>query len=850
MRTQRAGSDRAPPSNPLPPPPPPMPAVGARRSTRAFLPRAHKQAPRPPEPARVTRTAKRLAVSSHSHSHWLGWERAAADVSDDEDDDEGPKPRTPPREPSPEPPMSPRSFGAVYRRKRRQRPPAEAEPEYFGHGHGSRSGRRFGIVFTRKHKRPKLAPFSPGGGDILCSSSREFASRAGLLEDAHFPDGAASGRSAVLVVLMDASSPGSSSRFSRLLLPMLLWLRRRQRSHVRSLASFLLASPAVAPAFASHGVHFIRLQRQRASALLQRPTVVNCGWCELRGADPSRQPVLSLNFSALPLYFQGLHSVMALRFIYMPAVIRRAMGLVGGAEEGSYSRDHLVVDSGGSPSTGDATPAAGSSYGAVQDYVPLEQAPGVVLHGLRLKKHQRKRSSMRHPLSRRRRLTVRFSDKEFGVKEGAATSQAELQKTPLTGGPEVSEEPVQPKPAMEISLDLLENMDDSDVSTPMGPSGKQKRSFFKSPVDRTSERLALSEVRQNIDTFRCKANLLIIQADRCWREEGAEVMLELSNSNGWCVAVKLHGVTRVSLKPSEQRFYVVNRHTHAYVWAVEDGWKLEFPDKWDWLLFKELHIEGRERNSQGKIIPIPGVHEVSDGMGGTVADPFSRPVPDYIRTADDEVARALSRDSAYDMDSEDEEWLIQLKHGASDRRRTRLSQISYEDFEKLITVFEKDAYNNPEEANDVDQLLSRHPALGMGDNVLAIYEYWINKRDKKGTPLLRIFQGAPAVRRGRLSQKSSVKKKRSVKRPQRSQPGRGKPGFFLQGGEGEALQRVVEADRAAKQAVEKAVQLRSRAQALMERANLAAYKSVMAVRMAEAASVSNKCRDFVWRSLD
>lgn len=837
MRTQRAGSDRAPHL-----PPPPMPAVGARRSTRVFLPRAHKQAPRPPEPARVTRSAKRLAVSSHhhSHSHWLGWEHAG-NVSDD-DEDEDPKPRTPPRQPSPEQPMSPRSFGAVYRRKRRQRPPAE--PEDFGNVDGG-SDRRFGIVFTRKHKRPKLAPFSPG--DILCSSSREFASRAGLLEDAHFLDGASTGRCAVLVVLVDASSPGSSSRFSRFLLPVLPWLRRRQRSHVRSLASFLLASPAVATAFGSHGVHFIRLQSQRASALLQRPTV-NCGWCELRGADPSRQPVLSLNFSVLPSYFQGLHSVIALRFIYLPAVIRRAMGLVGGAEEESYSRDHLEVDS-GSPSTGDATPAVGS-YGAVQDYVPLEQAPGVVLHGLRLKKHQRKRSSMRHPLSRRRRLTVRFSDKEIGVKEGIVTSQMELQKPPLTGGPEVSEEPVQPKPAMEISLDLLENMDDSDVSTPMGPSGKQKRSFFKSPVDRTSERLALSKVRQNIDTFRCKANLLIIQADRCWREEGAEVMLELSNSNGWCVAVKLHGVTRVSLKPSEQRFYVVNRHTHAYVWAVEDGWKLEFPDKWDWLLFKELHIEGRERNSQGKIIPIPGVLEVSDGMGGTVADPFSRPMPDYIRTVDDEVARALSRDSAYDMDSEDEEWLIQLKHGASDRRRTRLNQISYEDFEKLITVFEKDAYNNPEEANDVDQLLSRHPALGKRDNVLAIYEYWINKRDKKGTPLLRIFQGAPAVRRGRLSQKSSVKKKRSVKRPQRSQSGRGKPGFFLQGGEGEALQRVVEADRSAKQAVEKAVQLRSRAQALMERANLAAYKSVMALRIAEAASVSNKCRDFVWRSLD
>lgn len=118
-------------------------------------------------------------------------------------------------------------------------------------------------MFTRKHKRAKLSPFSRGG-DVLCSSSREFASRVGLLEDAHFLDGAAGSRSAVLVVLIDPSRPGNSHRSSRFLLPVLPWLRQSQRSHVRSLASFLLASPAVATAFASHGVHFIRLQRQRA----------------------------------------------------------------------------------------------------------------------------------------------------------------------------------------------------------------------------------------------------------------------------------------------------------------------------------------------------------------------------------------------------------------------------------------------------------------------------------------------------------------------------------------------------------------------------------------------------------
>ncbi|KQJ88130.1 uncharacterized protein LOC100838503 isoform X2 [Brachypodium distachyon] len=806
-----------------------MPAVGTRRSTRVFVPKVPQ--PQPSEPARVRRSGKRLAISN---SHWLRWE--SKNAFHDNEHGEKPKPQTPMQ------PRSPptRSFGIVYSRKRCRRLPAEPKDDT-----------RFGIVFTRKDKRSKVAPFredtSSDLAAIPCSLSREFASRIGFL-DAHFLTPVAGVASQagddLLVVLIDTSFSGSTHQFLRLLLPVLRWMRHGQQSKIWNLASFL-SSAAVVTIFASHGLHFVKLQHQRASALLLR-TMVHCGWCELHDANQS-QPVLSVNFSAVPSYFQSLHSVIDLHSIYVPAGIRRSMGLVGGAEE-MYTEDPLEADS-WSPSTVDAEPAVDlrcdEPCRVVQDYVPLEQVAGVVMHGLKLKKHQRKRSSMRHPVNWHR-LAARFPDKAIGMKQGTLTSQTEL--SPALTGSEICLEPLQPKPALEISLDLLENMDDSDVSTPMGSNGKQKRSF-KSPIERTNERLALSEVRQNIDHFCCKANLLIIQADRCWREEGAVVMLELSNSNGWCVAVKLRGVTRVSLKPSEQRFYVVNRHTHAYVWAIEDGWKLEFSDKWDWLLFKELHIEGRERNSQEKMIPIPGVHEVSDGMGGIVTDPFSRPVPDYIRMVDDEVGRALSRDSVYDLDSEDEQWLIQLNHEASDRRSSNLNHISYEDFEKIITLFEKDIYNNPGVTTDVDQLLSRYPSLGKDDNVLSIYEYWTSKRYKKGAPLIRTFQGAP-VRRGRQSQKSSVKKKRSFMR-QRSQPGRGKPGIFLQdNAEEEALRRVVEAERAAKHAVETAVRLRSRAQSLMANANLATYKSVMALRIAEAASISNSCRDLVWRTLN
>ena len=64
-----------------------------------------------------------------------------------------------------------------------------------------------------------------------------------------------------------------------------------------------------------------------------------------------------------------------------------------------------------------------------------------------------------------------------------------------------------------------------------------------------------------------------------------------------------------------------------------------------------------------------------------------------------------------------------------------------------------------------------------------------------------------------------------------------------------ALQRVLDAERAAKQATEKAVGLRARAQALMANANLATYKSAMALRIAEAARVSDSYRDHVCRAL-
>ncbi|CAO2201238.1 unnamed protein product [Urochloa humidicola] len=823
-----------------------MPAAGARRSTRVFMPKAPKplQPQGQADPAtRVLRSGKRLAAD---RIRWDAKDAAAfnVDVGQEQQSqkEDPPKPVLPPLV---------KSFGIVYTRKRRRERQPAAED-----GDGSR---RFGIVYTRrKGKRLKVAPLRlpeepDASSDLVaaipCSSSQEFASRTGFL-DSHFSalvDGTAAHSGALtLVVLVDTSCSGSSHRFLSLLLSVLRWMcRSRQRGKVRSLATFVL-SAGVAAAFASQGVHFVKLQRQRASALLHRP-LVQCGWCALHGAKKSA-PLVSVIFSALPSYFWSLHSAVALDSMYLPAVIRQSSPLAGGAEE-IYPHTPLYVDY-GVQSTGISEPTADVSSeepcSVVQDHVPLEQVGGLVVHGLKLKKHQRKRRSMRHPRNRRR-LTSRLPDSGIGIKQSTAAIQTELKQP--SSRQELPVEPVQPKAALEISLDLLGNMDESDVSTPMG-STRRKRSSLKSPIDRMNERLALAKVRQNIDSVHSKANLLIIQADRCWREEGAEVMLELSDTNKWCIVVKIQGVTKYSLEPSDSRSHVINRHTQAYIWAVYDSWKLEFTDKWDWQLFKELHCVGRERNSQLKTIPIPGVHEVSDDMEGIVADPFSRPVPDYIKVVDDEVVRALSRDSVYDMDSEDERWLIQLNHADSNQSSSQRNHISYEDFEMIISIFEKDAYNNPQGTNDLGELLSRYPDLGKNGNVHDVFEYWTNKRSKRAAPLLRIFQGVP-LRRGHLSQKSAMKRKRSFKR-QRSQAGRGKPEALLQdhAEEEAALQRVAQAERAAKQAVETAIRLRNRAQTLMANAELATYKSVMALRIAEAARISDSSRDIVCTILD
>lgn len=253
-----------------------MPAAGARRSTRVFMPKAAKppQSQEHVDPAtRVLRSGKRLAAD---RIRWDAKEAAAFHVDINHGHDQQHQ-----KEDYPKPglPALTKSFGLVYRRKRRRRRRHPADEVVAEDEDGSR---RFGIVYTRrKGKRSKVSPLlvpqEPEvpcdiAAAIPCSSSREFASRTGFL-DAHFSalvDGVSTHSGVqTLVVLVDTSCSGSSHRLLGFLLPVLWWMRHsRQRGKFQNLATFIL-SAGVAVAFASHGVHFVKLQCQSAVSFQQ-----------------------------------------------------------------------------------------------------------------------------------------------------------------------------------------------------------------------------------------------------------------------------------------------------------------------------------------------------------------------------------------------------------------------------------------------------------------------------------------------------------------------------------------------------------------------------------------------------
>ncbi|XP_068660759.1 uncharacterized protein [Aristolochia californica] len=807
-----------------------MPSVGTRRSTRVFVPKSVKTSP-DADTVRVLRSGKRL-LSDTAKTHgedddWLKllgspgvdaadlrrWKRenrwqekemAEAEcnlVGVDNSGDvcversakgaQGVLPAKVDEE---------RMFGIVYSRKRRRA-----------------KDRMYGIQFVRKQRRRKGLPVLGTESGKLENCLRGFVCRWASL------------------VIFVKFSRSSLVRFERLFISVLSWMKRSQLG-LAEFAAFLL-SESMSVVFSQHGIHFAVQCNSRdhlPSGDSCRDTLSTDGICRVYGTCHF-VPSVSVNFSALPFYFMNLHVDMLIRSLCLPRLLANYLQSLLTSTRGDiivytdwtsrFFKEMCIHQRVSAFSTNSSQTRNMIHYGnkatnAIVGKVANRQ-------GVKFRRHKKRNSARlgrgpRHPLATR------------GLHG--------LVKLPSVADSFVSI--IVGKSCTAYDSDLFDGRDDYSVFSSPRPNGRRRKSVRYNPSEKLKElKSVLVDPKQNVDTIRCAANILVMQSDRCWRECGAEVMLENSDSKEWWLAIKTQSITRYLHKAQEMRPSTCNRFTHAMIWMGEDGWKLEFCDRKDWMIFKELYRECCERNLQAsavKIIPVPGVQEVVGYDNGDNV-PFVRPDV-YISVEDDEIQRALMADSLYyDMDSGDEEWLEELHCDFVASDNSEAGHISKDNFEKIMYAFEKAAYIHPDDVLlEESKAISLCVDLGRREILTAVFDYWLKKRKQKKAPLVRVFQGPP-LKRAQLVQKPIFRKKRSFKR-QASQVGRTRADSFLDGeAKEDAVRRVQEAEQAAKKAMELATAKRSRVQMLMHNADLLIYKSVMAARIAEAAQLGESC---------
>lgn len=546
----------------------------------------------------------------------------------------------------------------------------------------------------------------------------------------------------VLSIVVE-SSCGECSLFSRLLSCLLRQMMTREEIGMKELSSFLLSSP-ICPVFASFGIHF----------LWNRPSAKRRGLCRIFGARKFA-PLFSVDFSAAPLCFLQLHKTMLLRSVHL-----------------SYL---CYVDFQGK----NKSPDINEPLPVIKEQI--DQSVSIVSTS----------SNKGHP------KIMKAVNPSVGVgKLGSWSAQYRIGVTTRSHGLKRRSRSLRTRRARNPSHLVLLKTIGSLVSNHIAPNKKASLSSLsptqefrrstrkgvprENNVPKSSSSSSLS-LNVDVESQCCSANILVVEHDKGYRIEGAEVMLDVSDSNDWVLAVKKDGSMRYRLKVQrEMRSGNPNRFTHAIIWAGENGWKLEFPERKDWLLFKELYKACVERNVVPtspvvKMIPVPGVSEVSNSWESCGAS-FKRP-ESYIRMTGDELSRALaSRKAYYDMDCEDQEWLKKFNNeweGAD--------VISEETFELMIDVFEKASYRHPDEFNDGKE--AANLCLDYASSLVAeeVYEYWINKRNQKRGPLIRVFQ-LNQPRRAQFITKPVLRKKRSLKRNtiQPTQCGRGKDSTVLQ----------------------------------------------------------------------
>ncbi|KAF3326961.1 Enhancer of polycomb-like protein [Carex littledalei] len=230
----------------------------------------------------------------------------------------------------------------------------------------------------------------------------------------------------------------------------------------------------------------------------------------------------------------------------------------------------------------------------------------------------------------------------------------------------------------------------------------------------------------------CCANVLVTADNRGWRECGAHVVLDFDEQEGARLCVQFFRETKYFYRANQvMQPGSTNRYNHAMMWRGGRDWSLEFTERNQWFIFKEMYVECYNRNMRAasvKNIPTPGVLIVEgDNMVG-FRRPFVRGLG-YIRQVGSDIDVALDPSRViYEMDSEDEEWVL----GFNGER-----ELTEDLFERIMDKCEKLSYVNNCTEFTKEQIEELMEDVGPMEVVKEVAGYWITKRMKKGMSLIR-----------------------------------------------------------------------------------------------------------------
>ncbi|RZC83879.1 hypothetical protein C5167_046665 [Papaver somniferum] len=642
--------------------------------------------------------------------------------------------------------------------------------------------RKYGIHFFRKHRRKAVSSESSAYLAIEHSDgNNEFSKINSKSEELAGNSGSLSSESRDSLDVIVEPSPCCSSQFCIFLVSLLNFMTRARVS-VSKLVAFMCSGP-IGETFSRHGIHFFPDLSCRSSG-----TTFLSRICIIWGAQDF-VPMFSLNFNSAPFTFISLHFRMLLQSQSSMDVLERYLvGVVMKPHGANGSRKRLSSEM-----------VVGVSLSKIVASVSSSA-----------KRRKEVNSVAQRRISSRRRTNSR----------GVKTFRSLRFKRPPTL---VSQECVD-----EVSDMFGTGVDGTDTSS----INKVKKPLSSG----TCSADIIEETNQKGDTICCSANVLVTESDKCFRAEGAKIVLEYSESDDWLLVVKVQGVTRFIHKAVDlmRPLCTTNRFTHDLIWIGRTDWRLEFSDRQDWSIFKELHSECADRNMKAMAAR---VHEV-ESHGDYKNVSFVRPNA-YIKMHGNEVERLFVRRIAnYDMDTDDEEWLGKLNNDlCGDGGPLRL--VSAENFEKMVDIFEKAAYCKPDDVSDESKAVKLCPDMTM--NILtSVYHYWVEKRKKKNCALLRVLQ----IFLQKETLCSHINFALSLRKGYTLLVHASNLGF-LNNVFAEEQEQDANRKRSAKISVELAVVKRRRAQELIEIADLATYKATLALKIAEAVQHEIPSDDFV-----